>query len=103
YAIAYIFRAMTSQDKKTKELVIATRATSQLGHALARYRASAQLTQTSLAKSAGLRQATLSKVENGQGTIEIDTVYAICAALGLELVLRLRKGEEREFRPEDFS
>jgi HTH-type transcriptional regulator/antitoxin HipB len=94
---------MVPAPRKTKGLIIATRAPDQLGQAIERYRVRAKLTQASLAKSAGLRQATISKVEKGLGTTEIETIYAVCAALGLELVLRPRQGvSEDEFSPEDI-
>lgn len=86
--------------KKREDLVLHTRAASQLAQAIERYRSRAGLTQSALAKSAGLRQATISKVEKGAGTTEIETIYAICAALGLELVLRPRQSEANDFRPE---
>ena len=93
---------MATNHKKQKDLIIATRAAGQLGQAIERYRARAKLTQASLAKSAGLRQATISKVEKGMGTTEIETIYAVCAALGLEVVLRPRQSEKVDFRPEDI-
>ena len=86
-------------DKKT-DLTIPTRAADQLGVAVARFRLQARLSQVALAKSAGLRQATVSKVERGAPNAEIKTIYAICAALGLELVVRPR--ETKVFRPEEF-
>ena len=93
---------MVANQRKQKELAIATRAANQLGEAIERYRARAEYTQARLAKSAGLRQATISKVEKGLGTTEIQTIYAVCAALGLELVLRPRKSEDDGFKPEDI-
>lgn len=91
---------MGTRRKNSRDLIVATRSPEHLGQALERFRARANLTQASLATSAGLRQATISKVEKGVETTEIGTVYAICAALGLELVLRSRAAIE-EFRPED--
>jgi HTH-type transcriptional regulator/antitoxin HipB len=93
---------MALKDRKTNEPTIATRAADHLGQALERYRLRAKLTQASLAKSAGLRQATISKVEQGLGTTEIATIYAICAALELELVLKPRLSDESDFRPENI-
>jgi HTH-type transcriptional regulator/antitoxin HipB len=86
-------------SRKPKDLIIATRAADQLAQAIARYRARSGLTQASLAKSAGLRQATISKIEKGLGTTKIETIYAICAALGLEVVLRPRRSSSEV----DFS
>jgi HTH-type transcriptional regulator / antitoxin HipB len=84
--------------KPTLEIVL--RASDQLGQAIGRFRAKAELSQSNLAKNAGVRQATISKVEKGVGTTEIQTVFSICAALGLELVLRSRNPQDDEFRPE---
>ena len=76
---------------KVKPLEVLTRAPDQLGQAIERFRTRKDLSQSSLAKNAGLRQATISKVETGLGTTEIETSFSICAALGLEIVLRQRK------------
>ena len=72
-------------------LEVATRAPDQLGTALARFRVRAEQSQTAVAASAGLRQATVSKAEAGTATVQLRTVYALCAALGLELVIRPRR------------
>jgi HTH-type transcriptional regulator / antitoxin HipB len=69
---------------------ITTRAPAQLGQALERCRRLRHLSQAELGRSAGLRQATVSKVESGAETTALRTVYALCAALNLELVLRPR-------------
>lgn len=93
-------KRILSENKKIF-LEVATRAPDQLGVAITRLRLQAALTQEKLAKSAGIRQATVSKTERGVGSTEIKTIYAICAALGLELVLRPRR-KTRDFRPEDL-
>ena len=72
------------------DLAIPTRAPVQLGQAITRFRKSATLTQAKVAASAGVRQATVSKTEAGSGSTELKTIYALCAALNLELVLRRR-------------
>ncbi|MGK5085155.1 helix-turn-helix domain-containing protein [Bdellovibrionota bacterium FG-1] len=89
------------KTKRPPPLEIAIRAPDQLGQAVGRFRAKAELSQSALAKSAGMRQATISKVEKGLGTTEVQTIFAVCAALGLELVLRPRNSGADEFRPED--
>jgi len=73
-----------------KESTISTRSGEQLGAALKRLRAKSGTTQKELGKKAGLRQGTISKVESGAKNTEIATIYAICAALGLELVVQPR-------------
>lgn len=59
----------------------------QFGEALRRYRLSRGWTQTQLAQQAGLRQATISQIENGHGATRIDTLCAVLAALDLELTV----------------
>ncbi len=76
--------------KSTKSIEAITRAPDQLGQALERFRRLKDLSQSSLAMSAGIRQATVSNTEKGLGKTEINTLFAICAALGLEVVLRER-------------
>jgi len=91
---------MAKPPEKKTDLTIPTRAADQLGVAVSRFRLMANLSQVALAKSAGIRQATISKVERGTPNTEIRTIYAICAALGLELVVRPRK--TKDFRPEEL-
>jgi len=95
---------MTTPTKTSKTLPfeMPTRAPQQLGQAIGRYRAKMQLSQAALAKSAGVRQATISKVEKGIGTTELETIFAVCAALGLEVVVRPRSSKTSQFRPGDF-
>ena len=67
-----------------------TRSVEQLGAAVARFRKLHDQSQAEVARSAGMRQATLSRVESGKADPSLKTVYALCAALGLELVVRPR-------------
>ena len=90
YACAYRLHPMKG---KLNSLEVITRAPDQLGQAIERFRNRNDLSQASLAKSAGVRQATVSKVEKGLGTTEIETIFAVCAALGLEIVLRERNSQ----------
>jgi HTH-type transcriptional regulator/antitoxin HipB len=73
-----------------KEESISTRSAEQLGAALHRLRNQKGHSQAYLGKKAGLRQGTISKAESGAKNTEIATIYAICAALGLELVVKPR-------------
>lgn len=89
---------------KNDELInseVSTRAPDQLGIALSRFRHQAGTTQVALAKKAGLRQATISKTEKGVGSTEVGTIFAICAALGLEIILRPRE-RTVDFRPDEL-
>jgi HTH-type transcriptional regulator/antitoxin HipB len=70
----------------------------QLGQAIRRYRLEAKLTQGKLAERAGLRQATISLVENGSAATRADTICALLAALDIELVAQPRtKGFSKDF------
>lgn len=62
----------------------------QLGEALRRYRTLANLSQTQLAAKAGLRQATISQIEGGQGATRFETLCALLAALDVELIVAPR-------------
>jgi HTH-type transcriptional regulator/antitoxin HipB len=66
------------------------RSPKQLGVALRRYRRARQLTQTDLAQRAGVRQSTVSQVENGLETAKLNTVMDVLRALDLELVIQPR-------------
>jgi HTH-type transcriptional regulator/antitoxin HipB len=73
-----------------KDETISTRSAELLGAALKRLRMKRGISQAELGNKAGLRQGTISKVESGAKNTEIATIYSICAALGLELILRPR-------------
>lgn len=69
---------------------MAIRDTKQLGAALQRERKRQGLTQAQLAEKAGLWQQTISAVEGGKPRSELQVIFAIMAALGLEISLRSR-------------
>ena len=50
----------------------------------------AGLTQSDLAAKVNTRQATISDLENGKGGTRIDIIFAIMAALNLDIVLHAR-------------
>jgi HTH-type transcriptional regulator / antitoxin HipB len=62
----------------------------QLAAALRRRRKQAGLTQDALGSRTRLRQATISKLEDGAPATRLSTLMAVLAALDLELVLRDR-------------
>ena len=69
----------------------------QLGVALRRRRRLQGLTQAELGLRAGLRQGTVSQVENGLETVKLRTMVDLLRALDLELVIRTRsKGSHDE-------
>lgn len=71
------------------------RSTKDFGNEIRRIRKKQGLSQKQLADKAGLWQETISKVENGAGGTKLETIFDLCAALGLEMELNPRsKGSE---------
>ncbi len=64
----------------------------QLGTIIQRTRKQRGLTQTALANLAGLRQELISKIETGHEGTKLSSIYALFAALDLELVVDARSG-----------
>lgn len=64
----------------------------QLGTIIQRTRKQRGLTQTALANLAGLRQELISKIERGHEGTKLSSIYALFAALDLELVVDVRSG-----------
>ncbi|SCZ53846.1 transcriptional regulator, XRE family [Epibacterium ulvae] len=62
-----------------------------LGNVLALTRKASAMTQAEVAEKADLRQATVSKVENGDQGVRLETVLALLEANDLELVVRPRE------------
>lgn len=67
-----------------------TRSPKQLGTIIQRTRKQRSLTQSQLADLAGLRQEMISKIETGHEGTKLSTLYAIFAALDLELIVEPR-------------
>lgn len=68
-----------------------------IGHALRRARKKKRLTQRELAVKSGVWQETISKIENGLSGAKLDTVFDICAALDLELLVTDRSRGTTDF------
>ncbi|NBS53580.1 MAG: helix-turn-helix domain-containing protein [Spartobacteria bacterium] len=62
----------------------------QIGNIIRRSRKKQGLTQSQLGDKAGLRQATVSQVENGHSAARIETLLELFAALALELCVAER-------------
>lgn len=62
----------------------------QLGDAVRRHRRALSLTQGDVARKARLRQPTVSALESGSPGMRLDTVFAVLAALELEIVVQPR-------------
>lgn len=68
-----------------------------IGHAMRLARRRKQLTQQQLSEACGVRQETISRLENGSEGARLDTVFDICAALDLELVITERSKGSTDF------
>jgi len=66
------------------------RSPKQLGVVLRRFRRMRDYTQAELAKRAGVRQGTISQVENGLEAVKLTTVMDLLRALDLEVVIQPR-------------
>ncbi len=66
----------------------------QLGNIIQRTRKQRGLTQTDLANLSGLRQEMISKIETGHEGTKLSSIYALFAALDLELVIDARSGRQ---------
>jgi transcriptional regulator with XRE-family HTH domain len=78
---------------------MAIRDNGSLGRAIKQWRLEAKLTQAALGDKASIRQRTVSDIERGQGA-HTETIFAILAALGLEMDLLVRRA--KPFVPEDY-
>ena len=61
-----------------------------IGAAIRRQRKLKSMTQTELGEATKLREATLSQLENGEGSVQLRTLTDVLAALNLELVIQER-------------
>jgi len=68
----------------------------QLGTIIQRARKQRGLTQIDLAGLSGLRQELISRIETGHEGAKLASIYALFAALDLELVIDSRSGRPRQ-------
>lgn len=68
----------------------------QLGNIIQRTRKQKGLTQTDLANLAGLRQELISKIETGHDGTKLSSIYALFAALDLDLVIDTRSASSKQ-------
>ena len=66
------------------------RSPEQIGNAIRRARKKLGMNQAELGKKSGLRQATISLIENGNSATKLETLLAVLAALGLEFQISER-------------
>ena len=62
----------------------------QIGNAIRRIRKGQKMSQADLGAKAGLRQETISLIENGHPAAKIETLLAILAVLDLEFQIDVR-------------
>ena len=72
------------------------RTSKQIGAAVRRRRRTLKLSQSGLGAKAGLRQATISALENGEPGTRLRTLIDAMAALGLEMVIRERSRADKD-------
>lgn len=68
------------------------RSSRQLGAVIQRARKQKGMSQTDLGGLAGLRQELVSKIETGQEGTRLSSIYALFAALDLEMIVDQRSG-----------
>lgn len=73
-------------------MAAAIRSASILGAQIRKARRNASYTQNDLARKSGLRQATISGLENGEGGT-IDSLFKLCMALNLDMTLEPRSAQ----------
>ncbi len=66
------------------------RSAKDIGVALRRCRRVRNFTQAELAKRAGLRQSTVSQIENGLETVKLSTIVELMRVLDLEIQMQPR-------------
>lgn len=66
------------------------RSPEQMGNVIRRARKKAGMSQSRLGELSGLRQETISLIENGNPAVRLDTILAVLAALDLELQIAQR-------------
>ncbi|MFN3701818.1 MAG: helix-turn-helix domain-containing protein [Alphaproteobacteria bacterium] len=66
------------------------RSPEQIGNAIRRARKRLGMSQSALGEKAGLRQETVSLIENGNPATKLETILAVLSALNLELRINER-------------
>lgn len=69
------------------------RSPKQLGNIIQRVRKQRGLTQIELAQISGLRQEMISRIETGHEGTKLSSLYALFAALDLDLLVDARSGK----------
>ena len=69
------------------------RSPEQLGNTIRRARKKRGMSQSELGEKAGLRQETISLIENGNPAAKLETILAILSVLGLEFQISERSAK----------
>lgn len=77
----------------------AARASEDFGPILRDLRKQRGLTQSQLSELSGLKQQTISAVENGTRNAELKTIFAILSVFNMELLVRARAQRVRGYAP----
>jgi len=85
-----IWRIMMSKESIMSELA---RSPEQLGNTIRRARKKRGMSQSELGERAGLRQETISLIENGNPAAKLETILAILSVLGLEFQISERSAK----------
>ena len=75
------------------------RAPSDVGPMIKRIRKQQNLTQEELSKMTGIKQQTISAIENGSQNAEMKTLFTILSIFNLELAVRAREQHLGGFAP----
>lgn len=74
------------------------RSLNHFGHAIRKARRAAGLSQSELEDRSGIRQETISRIENGQTGTRLETAFELLAALDLEITTQARtRGRSEDF------
>jgi len=65
-------------------MIALARSPEQIGNTIRRTRKKQGMSQSELGKKSGLRQETISLLENGNPAAKLETILAVLSALGLE-------------------
>lgn len=82
-----IWLIMMSKESIMSELA---RSPEQLGNTIRRARKKLSMSQSELGERAGLRQETISLIENGNPAARLETILSVLSALGLEMQIAKR-------------
>ncbi len=75
---------------------ITIRSYEQLGNTIRRIRKLIKLSQSDLAKKAGMTQTTISNLESGKTVAEVGTLLLILAALNIDMIITARLKDDKK-------